>query len=185
MLLHGAESFLRSQLRNFWHFMEPKDSLPCSEQPTSCPYCVPDESSYCTPILFMWALFQYFLLSKACGVFPLDFPTRMLFFSPMCAIWPSQLTRSLFDQPNNICWGTQIMKFLIMQSSPVPCSFFSARLKYLQHPVLKHPQYKFVPQCKIWSFTPTYSSRQNCSSVCFIFIFLDSKWEDTTFWTKW
>jgi hypothetical protein len=33
----------------------------------------------------------------------------------------SQPSGCVFHHPNNICWGVQIIKLLIMQSSPLPC----------------------------------------------------------------
>ena len=183
MLLHGAESFLRCQLRNFWHFMELKDSLPCSEQPTSCPYCVPHESRYCTPFLFLWALFQYFL-STASGVFLLDFPTKMVLFFPKCAIWPphsplSYLISQIIIGEEHRSWSFSLCSLL---QSPVPLALLGSDIFST---LLPNTQCMFFPQCKIWTFTPTYSSRQNYSSVYFIFIFLDNKWEDKAFWTEW
>jgi hypothetical protein len=56
--LHGAEFFLgnpnsRNGHRVSQHFMEPEDSLPCSQEPSSGPCPEPDESSPCHPILFL------------------------------------------------------------------------------------------------------------------------------------
>jgi hypothetical protein len=43
-------------------------------------------------------------------------------------------------------WSVQVMKLLIMQSSPASCHFLSLKSKYSpQHPVLKHPQSVFFP----------------------------------------
>jgi hypothetical protein len=42
------------------------------------------------------------------------------------------------DNPNNILWSTQIMKLLIMQSSPGSRHFLPRRTKYSQHPVLQN-----------------------------------------------
>jgi hypothetical protein len=55
-LTHGAEPFLRSfQLcsysRTSKHFMEPEDSLPCSQEPSTGPYPEPDQSNPYHPIL--------------------------------------------------------------------------------------------------------------------------------------
>jgi hypothetical protein len=97
------------------------------------------------------------LYSKCCVI--VRFTHQNASVLPHVCHMTSQLTPSLFDQPNTIWWGTQIMKRLVMQSSPVPCSHVSLRLIYIQHPVVKHSQCMFFPQCKIWSFTPTYSSR--------------------------
>jgi hypothetical protein len=120
---------LRCQLRNFRHFVEPKYSLPRSEQPTSCPYCVPHESSYCTPFLFLWALFQYFL-STASGVFLLDFPTKMLLFFPMCAIWPPNsplrylISQIIFGEEHK-SWSFTLCSLL---QSPVPLSLLGSNI---------------------------------------------------------
>jgi hypothetical protein len=48
--LHGAESFLRSlnvlsYSRNSPHFMEPEGSSPYTQEPATCPYPEPDQSS--------------------------------------------------------------------------------------------------------------------------------------------
>ena len=53
-LLHGAESFLRSQLvlqliKNSPHYMEPQSSSPYSQAPATCPYPEPTPSSPHTP----------------------------------------------------------------------------------------------------------------------------------------
>ena len=45
-------------------------------------------------------------------------------------------------------------------------SLNSSACKYSsQHPILKHPQPTFLPQCQRPSFTPIQNKRQNCSSV--------------------
>jgi hypothetical protein len=129
MLLHGVESFLRCQLRNFWHLMEPKDSLPCSEQHTSCPYCVPHESNYCTHFFFLWALFQCFLSTASC-VFLLDFPTKMLLFFPMCAIWPPNsplcyLINQIIFREEHRSWSFSLCSLL---QSPIPLSLLGSNI---------------------------------------------------------
>jgi hypothetical protein len=53
--LHGAESFLRgcqslNYSRIFQYFMEPEDSLPCSQEPSAGPHSEPDKSSSSNPI---------------------------------------------------------------------------------------------------------------------------------------
>jgi hypothetical protein len=50
-----------------------------------------------------------------------------------------------FDRLNNMWLSAQIMKLLIMQSSPASCHFLPLRSKYSQHPVLTHPQSIFFP----------------------------------------
>jgi hypothetical protein len=55
-LTRGAEPFLRSRQlcsysRTSHHFMEPKGSLPCSQEPSTDPYPQPDQSTPYNPIL--------------------------------------------------------------------------------------------------------------------------------------
>jgi len=47
-----------------------------------------------------------------------------------------------------------------------PCYLVPLRPKYSpQHPILKHSQRTFLPQCQRPSFTPIQNNRQNYSSV--------------------
>jgi hypothetical protein len=75
---------------------------------------------------------------------------------------------------NNIRWALQIMKPLILQSSPLPLYYLvPLRHKYLpQHPVLEHPQPMFLPQCDRPSSTAMQNNRQLYGSVYFsIYVF--------------
>ena len=54
-----ANCFLASQELSS-HFVEPKGSLLCSQEPTTCPYSEPDESNP-IPILFFEYRFQFYL----------------------------------------------------------------------------------------------------------------------------
>jgi hypothetical protein len=67
---------------------------------------------------------------------------------------------------HNIGWGVQIIQLLIMYFSPFPCHLVPLRPKYSpQHPILKHPQPTFLPQCQRPSCTPIQNKGQNYSSV--------------------
>jgi hypothetical protein len=60
--LHTAEPFSKSwQLfslsSNFTDFLVPEGSLPCSQEPTNCPYSEPDESNPLLNITFILELF--------------------------------------------------------------------------------------------------------------------------------
>ena len=56
---------------------------------------------------------------------------------------------SWFDHLNSIWWEVQIIKILIMKFTPLPSYTVPPRPKYSpQHPILKHPQPKFLPQCE-------------------------------------
>jgi len=71
-----------------------------------------------------------------------------------------------FDYPNNIGWGVQIIKLLIMQFSPFPCYFGPLRPTFSpQHPILKQPEPTFLLQYERPSFTPIQNTRQNYSSL--------------------
>jgi hypothetical protein len=59
-----------------------------------------------------------------------------------------------FHHQTNIWWSLQVMKPLIMQSSPVSRNLLPLRSKHSQHPFLKHLQTLFFPQCDRQSFTP-------------------------------
>jgi len=73
-----------------------------------------------------------------------------------------------FDDPNNIRWGVQTSKLLIMQISLIPCYLAPPRPKYSpQHPILKHPQPTLLPQCGQPNFTHKQNNGQNWSSVYF------------------
>jgi len=79
------------------------------------------------------------------GHFPSGFPTRILYaflISPLCATYPTHLT--LHDMITLVkfgnCTSIEVMKLLIMQSSPASHKFLPLRSKYFpQHPDLKHP----------------------------------------------
>jgi len=80
------------------------------------------------------------------------FPTTTLYtpFSLTCYI-PRPSHSSRFDHPSNNGWGVQIIKLLIMQFSPLPRYLVPRRPKLSpQHPILKHPQPTFPPQCPFY-----------------------------------
>jgi len=76
---------------------------------------------------------------------PSGFPTKILLhFSPVPCVQRAHPILLDFYHPNNIWWSLQVMKFLIMQSSPASYHFLPLRSKYSpQHPVLKHSQSRF------------------------------------------
>ena len=65
---------------------------------------------------------------------------------------------SWLSHPSNIRWE-QIIKLLTTPSPPLPCYLVPPRPLYSpQHPILKHPQPMFLPQCERPSFTPTQTT---------------------------
>ena len=98
--------------------------------------------------------------------------TWSLFFGlsdqkPVCAYphtcyMPQPSHSSLFYHPNSIGWAVRIIKLFNLLFFPFPCYFVPLRPKYSpQHPILKHPQPSFLPQCEQPSFTPIQKNKEN------------------------
>jgi hypothetical protein len=94
-------------------------------------------------------LFTYLHLGLPSGLFPSGFPTNILYaflLSSIRATCPDHLIFLWLDLCNYVWRRVRVMKFLIMQFSPTSCHLIFVRSKYSpQHPVLKHPQYIFLP----------------------------------------
>ena len=103
--------------------MEPEGSLPHSQEPAACPYSEPDQSTPChipllenpfniilpsTPGSSQWSLSLRF---------PYQNPLHTSLSYTCYMSCPSQ--SSFFDRPNNIWWGVQTIKLLIMEFSPL------------------------------------------------------------------
>ena len=115
------------------------------------------------------------------GPFPTGFPTSSV---PYTRYMAHPLNSSRFDHTHFISWGIQIIKFLIILFCPLPFYIDTFGPKYSpQHPILKHPQSPFLPQCERPCFTPTQNNRQ-CMYIS-VFTFLDSKLDDKRFCTEW
>jgi len=85
--------------------------------------------------------------------FPHQKPLRIFLLPHACYI--PRPPHSRFDRPNNIGWRVQIIKLLIVYFSPLPSYLVPLRPKYSpQHPIPKHPQAKFLPQCRRPIFHP-------------------------------
>ena len=73
---------------------------------------------------------------------------------------------SRFYHPNNT------------QRPQIPCYLVPHRPKYSpQHPILKHPQPAFIPQCQRPSFTPIQNRQNYCSLYLNFLIFSIAKWK--------
>jgi hypothetical protein len=126
--------------------------------------------------------------SPQCSLF-LRFPNQnpihvSLLPHPRYMPFPSNSSR--FYHPQNIGWGVQVMKLLIIKFSLLPCYLVPLRPKYYpQRSILKHPQPTFLPQCQRPTFTPTQNKCQFIVLYILIFGFLDSNLEDKRFRTEW
>jgi hypothetical protein len=81
---------------------ESKGSLHYAQEPATCYYPEPHESSMFPRILFViWTLFYHWCHGLASGSFPSGFPTRTHIRSHMCQM-PHTCCPSLFNHINNI-----------------------------------------------------------------------------------
>jgi len=105
----------------------------------------------------------------------LRFPNQNLVFTsplPHTCYMPRSSHSSRFDYPNNIWWGILLSKLLIMHFSLLINHLIPLKVKYSpQHPILKHPQPTFLPQCERQSFTPIRYNKQNYSYI-YIYIYI-------------
>jgi len=139
--------------------MEAEGSLPHSQVPATCPYPEPDRSSPCPPSHFLKIRFNITLPSTP-GSFKWSLSPRFLHQNPVYSLpihstYPVHLIRLHFITRTIFWWAVQIIKVLIMQFSPLPCYLVPLRPKYSpQHPIFKHPQPTFLPQCEQPSVKP-------------------------------
>jgi len=75
--------------------------------------------------------------------FPSCFPNKTLYAFLVLSMRATSLVYFIlhdFDHPNSIWWNVQVVKLLIMQSSPVSRHPVSVRSKYSpQYPIFEHP----------------------------------------------
>ena len=145
--------------------MELECSLPHSQMPATCPYPEPTRSSPYTTSYFLKINLNIILPSMSGSPkwsLSLRCPHQSTVYAcplPHTRYMPRPSHSSPFYHPNNIGWAVQIIQLLIMQFSPLPCYPVPLRPKYSpQHPVLKHHQPAFIPQCQ----RPSYHIATQC-----------------------
>ena len=108
-------------------------------------------------------IYSHRSLSLPSCLFPSGFPTKTLYvplLSTIRATCPAHLI--LLDFITRTLLGEQYRSLSSSLCSffPVPCYLVPRRSKYSpQHPILKHPQFTFLPQVVRPSFTPIQNKR--------------------------
>ena len=164
--------------------MEANGSLTCSHEVAT--------SSYPSQINPVHSIQSYFLnihfniiLPFASGSFQVVFFLQLslpklyaFLFSLVCATYVCHpFHDSWFNHPNNTQWAVQIMKFLILQFSPVSSHFLPLKRKYLP----QHPQPAFFLQYYRQSFKPMQTPAKIMVLHILLLIILDIKQEDKDF----
>jgi hypothetical protein len=98
------------------------------------------------------------------GLFPQDYPpkscTRLV--PRIQAICPSHLILLYFITRTIVGEKYRLWRFSLWSFLRSPVNLVPLKNKYSpQHPILKHPQPMFLPQCKRPSFTPIQNNRLN------------------------
>jgi len=115
------------------------------------------------------SVLSYLRLGLTTGFFSLRFPhQKPLYTTPLFHTYytphPSQCLR--LHHSNTIWWLQEIIKLLIVQSSPLSCYLVPLWSKIPpQDPIFKHPQPTLLPHCEKPSFRPSENKWRNCSSA--------------------
>ena len=134
----NTNRFSASQEINFSHFTEPEDSLPHSQQPATCPYSEPDQSSPCPPPLFHFLKIQFNIIpssrpGSSKRTLSLSFPTKTLYGDLLSLILAACPVHSmLFDLNIWIIFGKQYRSLssslCSLLHSPVTSSLLGPRI---------------------------------------------------------
>ena len=132
----------------FPKFLQLTGSLLCSQQCTTCP--CPRQTNPVNDLPQYFFKIHFSILPPTPRSLKTPFSFRSTYKKltclstlPLCVIYPTHLPSSIWSPKKHLV-GTQIMKLLIVKSSPVSNYSFHLRTKYLaQHPIFTHPQILF------------------------------------------
>jgi len=116
--------------------MEPEGTLAHSQVSATLPYAEPDQSNstHFQTIYFRYTLMFYHLsLGFPSGLFPSGLPNKTPYapiLSSIRATWPAHLILVNLLTLNNMFWGIQILKLLLVRFSPFPSYLVPLRPKY-------------------------------------------------------
>ena len=146
--------------------MEPEGSLPHSQEPATCP-CPQSTRSSPYPTSHLLKIHLNIIPSTPGSPkwplsvkFPPPEPRIRVSSPPRRGTCPAYLIRDLITR-TILGEEYRLLSFLFCSflHSPVTSSFLGPNIP--QHPILKHPQPTFRPQCEQPSFTPVQNNRED------------------------
>ena len=144
--------------------MESETSLPCVQEPATCPYTEPAQYS---PYSHFLEINLNIILPSTSGsskwLFPSGFPTQTLYMPLLTLLLATCLAHLILDFITQTILGEEYRSL----SSSLRSSLHSPVTLPLLDPnmLLRHPQPAFLPQCERSSFTPIQNNRQNYGYV--------------------
>ena len=148
--------------------MEPKGLLPHSQCAPPVPILSQlDQFDVLTSPFLKFHLNIFFLSTSGSSIwiFLSIYPTKIMYtylLFPICATCTTHPI--LLDLITEQYWVWSTAPLCVVFSTPLLPRLY--RPKYSpQHPILKHPQPTFLPQCERPNFTPIQNNMQNYSSV--------------------